>query len=250
MSEISLSALLLATLHATPNGFAGHPITVRKYGFLGIGAGVATVENGAPNGYATRQTGRIKKGEIGDNGSMTDDTPDAPAVDLSDLADRYRPTAPLAAFSGRGRRPPRWDDPRVLSMLGHLEAGAYLTEAIHAAGLPERSVMRWMSLGRDEDEAEGDGPGSVYWHIWQAITRAQAVPAVDAVQVIRRAAERRGGWRAAAWLLERRYPDTWGPRATAWERERVAGEPHRVTPEEVDAKLMRLISGHREAAAG
>ena len=172
------------------------------------------------------------------------DIPAADAITLDDLAERYRPTEDLVTPGGRGRKPPRWDAPGVLTMLGYLEAGAYRGQAITSAGLAERTVMRWLEIGRDEAERADtdDLPLTFYRHIWQAVMRAEAVPEMRALDTIRRAGER-GGWRAAAWFLERRYPDTWGPRATAWEREQAAKrEAEAVNVGELDAKIMAMIA--------
>lgn len=181
--------------------------------------------------------------DLGDLGLREVPPPDLPTADatsLADLAERYRPTTDLVEPTGKGRRPPRWDDPQVLTMLGNLEGGAYRRDAVVAAGLAERTVARWVEMGKAEEEENAPGPMTFYRHIWQAITRAEGVPHMRALQVIHRAAAGRGGWRAAAWFLERRYPDEWGPRGTAWEREREREAAP--TVEEVDAKLMRMIS--------
>ena len=180
--------------------------------------------------------------------------PDAGSITLNGLAERYRPAESLIAPRGKGRRPPRWNDPRVLALLGYLEVGAERGQAITAAGLAERTVMRWLEIGRNEAErADGeDMPLSFYRHFWQAFMRAEAVPVIRALDSIRRAGER-GGWRAAAWFLERRYPDSWGPKATAWrrdeERERPLEarweSPRRVSSHDLEEKVLRLL-GQRE----
>lgn len=176
------------------------------------------------------------------------DLPDPDAMSLPDLAERYRPDGPLAA-PGPGRRPPRWDDPQVLTMLGHLETGAYLTDAITSARLAERTVYRWFERGRIEADTDPDGLDvpSVYRHIWQAALRAQVVPEARALDTIHRAASR-GAWRAAAWFLERRYPHRWGRNAYAWQAERER-EREYVSVEELDEKLMRLIHEHRNGGS-
>lgn len=170
------------------------------------------------------------------------DLPDPDATTLTDLAQRYAPDGPLAALSDRGRRPPRWDDPRVLTLLGHLETGLPLTEAIAASRLAERTVYRWLERGRADDDLDPEclAPVTVYRHIWQASMRAQAVPEVRALQVIQRAASR-GGWRAAAWFLERRYPDHWGRNGTAWQRERLDHDQAVPTRDEVTERILTLL---------
>lgn len=174
------------------------------------------------------------------------DLPDPNAMTLTDLAERYRPEGPLAE-PGAGRRPPRWDHPKVLTMLGQLETGVYLTDAITSARLAERTVYRWLEHGRLEDENDPDGLDipTVYRHIWQSVMRAQVVPEARALDTIHRAASR-GAWRAAAWFLEHRYPDRWGRNAHAWQAER---ECESVSVEELDAKLMRLIGEHRNGGS-
>lgn len=178
------------------------------------------------------------------------DLPDYEPIDLSTdmsldaLAERYSPEQTLAS-TDKGRRPPRWNDPQILTLLGHLETGLHLTAAIAAAGLSERTVYRWMEKGRTEADADPEGTSTptVYRHIWHSIMRAEGVPEAIALDVIQRAAAR-GGWRAAAWFLERRYPDRWGRNGTAWQREQEAKDTY-VSVEEVDAKLMRLIGESR-----
>jgi hypothetical protein len=153
--------------------------------------------------------------------------PNADKITLEDLSERYQPAEDLVTPRGRGRKPPRWDDPRILALLGYLEIGAYRGQAITAAGLAERTVMRWLETGRDEAECTDaeDLPLTFYRHFWQVVARAEAVPVMRALESIHLAGQR-GGWRAAAWFLERRYPDVWGPRATAWRRE---GAPWRAS---------------------
>lgn len=168
-------------------------------------------------------------------------------VRLDDLADRYRPAEPLTTPLGKGRKPPPWDDPRILTLLGYLELGSYRRQAITAAGLAERTVMRWLEMGRDEAARveNEDPPLTFYVHFWQAVRRAEGVAVMRALATICRAAER-GSWRASAWFLERRYPKKWGRRATAGEREQ---EWTRSTPEvscslsiqDLEAKVQRIL---------
>lgn len=131
---------------------------------------------------------------------------------LSDIAARYAPEVPLIIPEGRGRRPPRWNDPRVLLCLALLETGLSRSEALALVHLPYRTFARWMQQGQAEADSdlEGDAPRTVYRHFWQSVVRAEAMFALAAVALIVQAA-RRGSWRAAAWMLERRFPEMWGP---------------------------------------
>jgi len=179
--------------------------------------------------------------------------PDPEGVTLSDLAARYAPPQDLAVRKGKGRQPPRYDDPRILIMLGHLEAGTYRSEACAAAGLAERTVMRWLEIGRAEAQHQesDDSPMTVYWHIWQSTLRAEAVTQVRALQTVHAAAGR-GAWRAAAWFLERRYPEKWGPKAFQCQQDetpkrnqepKIHDSPN-VDINELEAKVQRILANH------
>lgn len=120
-------------------------------------------------------------------------------------------------------------------------------------GRAERTVYRWLEDGRTEHEAdiEGISVPTIYRHVWQCVIRAKGVSEARALQTIRQAASR-GAWRAAAWFLERRYPDKWGRNSSAWRAEQEAAREV-VTVEELDAKLMGLIAEARlkeSASAG
>lgn len=55
--------------------------------------------------------------------------------------------------------------------------------------------------------------------------------------------------RDAAWFLERRYPDTWGPKATAWQREQEWQQRSEwVSVDDLDKKLMSMVKATSEPA--
>jgi transposase len=59
----------------------------------------------------------------------------------------------------------------------------------------------WMREGKEE------GKGLKY-KLYQSITKAQAEVEIQCVKGILEASKK--DWRAAAWFLERRYPERWG----------------------------------------
>lgn len=81
-----------------------------------------------------------------------------------------------------------------------LSAGNYIGVAIRACGVPGSTYKDWISKGR-----EGD-PG--YAEFAERVDRARAEgEARNVAQIARAAAE---NWQAAAWLLERQWPERWG----------------------------------------
>jgi len=126
---------------------------------------------------------------------------------------------------GAGRKGPRLSDPRVQRCLEGLESGLFIYEAARWAGIGERTARRWIARGRSD---EATGTPSSYLQFWQAAQAAQAIATDRALRVINTAI-RGGNWRAAAWLLERRWSKNWGnphpPRPGPAQRARMAGTP-------------------------
>jgi transposase len=96
-----------------------------------------------------------------------------------------------------------------------LDAGAYQRDAATYAGISPRTFYGWLNRAREAEEAldRGEPVESVdrdlvaFLHM---VEGARARVAVDLLTVVQTAARR--DWRAAAWFLERSYPEQWGKR--------------------------------------
>lgn len=85
-----------------------------------------------------------------------------------------------------------------------IQAGNYLEVAAAYAGLSKDTLYRWMKAGA----RSSSGP---YREFSDAIQKALADAEVRDVALIAKAAAD-GEWTAAAWRLERKFPDRWGRR--------------------------------------
>ena len=83
-----------------------------------------------------------------------------------------------------------------------LRAGNYQETAARYAGIAEPTFYEWMARGKSE-------PGSIYSEFAEAVEKAKADAEVRDVALIDRAAAD-GNWQAAAWKLERKFPNRWG----------------------------------------
>lgn len=96
-----------------------------------------------------------------------------------------------------------------------IRRGTPLRFACEAAGVSYDTALRWLRIGHG---ATGDGwtptPATRrrYEGFASAVERAQAEAVDAAVSHVERAGQ--GDWRAAAWLLERRWPETFGQKST------------------------------------
>ena len=89
-----------------------------------------------------------------------------------------------------------------------IKAGNYIETSCLFAGVSRSQYYKWLKRGRDDIES---GEPTKYSGFVCAIEQAMAEAEVRDIQRIDRAAES-GQWQAAAWRLERRYPDRWGKR--------------------------------------
>jgi hypothetical protein len=81
-----------------------------------------------------------------------------------------------------------------------LSAGNYVQVAARACGIARRTFAEWCQRGE-----QGEEP---YASFAERIVEARAIGESRNVALIARAAA--DNWQAAAWMLERQYPDRWG----------------------------------------
>src|SRR5262245_17609103 len=101
-------------------------------------------------------------------------------------------------------RPTKLDDERCRVICEAVANGNTYKAAAMTAGVSYSRFKAWMRRGRSK--APDDGAFRAFR---AAVKRAEAAAEMAAVARIRQAADS-GQWQAAAWLLERRYPLTWG----------------------------------------
>ena len=84
-----------------------------------------------------------------------------------------------------------------------IERGLPFREAASLAGISYDTLNRWRQQGETENAP------SEFASFAETLKRAQAV-AVDTLLSRIQDAARGGDWKAAAWILERRQPESWG----------------------------------------
>lgn len=100
-------------------------------------------------------------------------------------------------MSKAGRKPyPREVRDRLLD---NLREGMSIVAACTQAGVGERTYYRWLEECEDGEWTE---------EVNAAKDFAEAV----ALSKLKMLGDEKADWRAYAWILERRYPDRWGPK--------------------------------------
>jgi hypothetical protein len=113
-------------------------------------------------------------------------------------------------------------------ILAALRAGNYQETAAVYGGISRDTFYYWLERGRDE-------PESIYSDFSDAVEKAKADAEVRDVALIDKAAHD-GSWQAAAWKLERKFPNKWG-RVNRTEISGPDGAPVKV---DIDAKASLL----------
>lgn len=107
--------------------------------------------------------------------------------------------------SGRRRK---YSAPVHEIIIRQMKAGALKYQACAAAGVSMTACDEWLIAGRAGD--------SDYVQFARDFDTARAADALELQGLILRAAKspkKRGDWKAAAWLLARKYPKQYGARA-------------------------------------
>lgn len=89
-------------------------------------------------------------------------------------------------------------------MLQALRAGGYVQSACAVAGVALRTYEKWIVRG---DPAGTRREDAMYREFREKVQRARAEAETRNVAIIAQAATE--NWQAAAWLLERAYPERW-----------------------------------------
>jgi hypothetical protein len=109
----------------------------------------------------------------------------------------------------------------------NLRAGNYVQTAARAAGISRQTFADWMRRGRSTKTE--DAP---FREFAERVEQARAECEAENVKIIADAA--RESWSAAAWLLERLYPERWGRPSSPQRRDASAAEdsgPESIEPD-------------------
>lgn len=144
-----------------------------------------------------------------------------------------------------GPEPRKLDEQTIEVVANAIRAGANVQDAAHHAGVSKASLMDWLAYGR---AARVEGITTIYSALLDRVERARADCKLESIAIIRAAARDRvengvkkpGQWAAAAWWLERRYPDEYGQRFRAL----IGIEPERATTA-VEALLREVFTDER-----
>jgi hypothetical protein len=139
--------------------------------------------------------------------------------------------------------PSRGDNRRLTAevqerLIALLRAGNYVQQACEAAGVSRRTFYDWWQRGDPAGKESHRAPLRRFRRDCE-----QATAEAEARQVAVVAGAARQSWQAAAWWLERRYPERW---ARASQREKDGVEPELAAGSDPFAEVDELARRRRE----
>lgn len=101
----------------------------------------------------------------------------------------------------KGGRPSKLTDELHADLVKWIQAGNYIETAAILCGINKASVYNWLKRGRTARSGK-------YKLFFDAVRQAQAKSEARLVNIVEMAAKR--DWKAAAWRLERKFPNRYG----------------------------------------
>lgn len=145
----------------------------------------------------------------------------------------------LCAHHAGVRRPMKFSEQTVERIVAVLRAGNYPAVAAAAAGITEKTYYQWLRWGRSD--AAADAP---YRDFATRVERALSEGEARNVTLVASAATE--NWQAAAWMLERRWPERWA-RVNLREKDERPAQPD---PADPFAEVDELAARRRAPAHG
>lgn len=81
-----------------------------------------------------------------------------------------------------------------------IQQGNYAFVAARCAGISESTFYSWLDRGAREKRG-------AFAEFLESIKKAESIAEAGAIEVVRNASQQ--SWQAAAWWLERKYPERW-----------------------------------------
>lgn len=101
-------------------------------------------------------------------------------------------------------RPTLFDEETANRVIEAVERGLTFSLAAAYGGISYSTLNRWRKKGQNCEDEEDD-----FRQFWKLLEQAKGEAALRLVNCIHSAAES-GDWKAASWIMERRYSGDWG----------------------------------------
>jgi hypothetical protein len=138
---------------------------------------------------------------------------------------------------------------RVQEFLQMIEDGIDFNIAADSARLARSTIFDWLRKGRDiqnslDESGELSLKDQAFLDFLERYMRARVASEVKAVENINKAIEK-GSWRAAAWILEHRFPERWSLERVDGKSQIIEKPSGVVLNSELEAKVEAILKMRR-----
>jgi transposase len=151
----------------------------------------------------------------------------------------------------KGRPSRIFETERIEEFLQLIEDGVDFNIAADSARLARSTVFEWLSKGRDienmwDESSELSVKDKKFLDFLERYKRARVAPEIKAVETISRSVEK-GSWRAAAWMLESRFPERWSEKRSLNNQIRPMPPQSEVNSNDLATKVESILQVMRES---
>ena len=151
----------------------------------------------------------------------------------------------------KGRPSRIFETERIEEFLQLIEDGVDFKIAADSARLARSTVFEWLSKGRDienmwDESSELSVKDKKFLDFLERYKRARVAPEIKAVETISRSVEK-GSWRAAAWMLESRFPERWSEKRSLNNQTRPMPPQSEVNSNDLATKVESILQVMRES---
>ena len=151
----------------------------------------------------------------------------------------------------KGRPSRIFETERIEEFLQLIEDGVDFNIAADSARLARSTVFEWLSKGRDienmwDESSKLSVKDKKFLDFLERYKRARVAPEIKAVETISRSVEK-GSWRAAAWMLESRFPERWSEKRSLNNQIRPMPPQSEVNSNELATKVESILQVMRES---
>ena len=151
----------------------------------------------------------------------------------------------------KGRPSRIFETERIEEFLQLIEDGVDFNIAADSARWARATVFEWLSKGRDienmwDESSKLSVKDKKFLDFLERYKRARVAPEIKAVETINRSVEK-GSWRAAAWMLESRFPERWSEKRSLNNQIRPMPPQSEVNSNELATKVESILQVMRES---
>jgi len=158
----------------------------------------------------------------------------------------------MSSIKGRPSR--IFETEKIEEFLKLIQDGVDFNIAADSSRLARSTIYEWLKKGREiqvnlDESSELSEYERALLDFLEQFMRARVTPEIKALEIISSSIEN-GSWRAAAWILERRFPERWALDHGKSGRQNIESAQNPISNSELEAKVEAILKKRQEFNGG